>query len=265
MSATLTLATRERGGLPLVELDHLRPWGVDAIITARNGGVSRGPYESLNLAAHVGDDPVAVAENRRRVAAAMGVAIDRLVIASQVHGDVVNDVDDWDGTALTGDALVSTRRDVALCVLVADCVPLLFVDSGTARIGVAHAGWRGLARGVVEATLSHFRDPSEVHVVIGPHISLDRYQVGPEVAAHFFDVPHACVEDVGDRWRLDLGAVAEDQLRSRGVLEGHITRCDHSSDDVQLFYSDRAARPCGRFGLVARRTSYDSKVTGGTT
>jgi len=262
--ATLTLVPRSRAGLPLYDLDELHLAGVDAVITGRLGGVSAAPYDSLNLALHVGDDPLSVAENRRRVAVAMGLDLAQLVIASQVHGAHVNDVDHWSGDALVGDGLVTTRRDVALCVLVADCVPLLFVERNGPRIAVAHAGWRGLVAGVIPATLVSFADPREVSVVIGPHISSDRYQVGPEVVEHFATVPGASHEDLGDRRRLDLGAVALHQLLVSGVTEDHVTRCVPTTDDAQTFYSDRALRPCGRFGLIVRRTSYDSLVKEGT-
>lgn len=262
MPATLNLSTRSRGGLPLYDLADVRD--VDAVVTGRLGGVSSAPYDSLNLALHVGDDPLFVEENRRRVAAALDLGTEKLVIASQVHGAVVNDIDAWTGDALVGDVLVTTRGDVALCVLVADCVPLLFVEPDGARIAVAHAGWRGLAAGVIAATLACFTTPREVRVVIGPHISSARYQVGPEVAEHFAAVKGACLEDVGERRRLDLGVIATHQLLAGGVLDEHLTRCTPYTDDAQTFFSDRAQRPCGRFGLVARRTSYDSSVREGS-
>ena len=265
MPATLNLTARSRAGLPLYDLDVVAPFGVDAVVTGRLGGVSSAPYDSLNLGTHVGDDPLMVAENRRRVADALGLEAVHLIIAHQVHGARVHDIDRWDGDALEGDALVTTRRDVALAVLVADCAPLLFVEPDGPRLGVAHAGWRGLVAGVIPATLAHFRSPRDLRVVIGPHISRERYQVGPEVAEHFAQVPGACVDDVDDRSRLDLGAVALDQLLRAGVGEENITQCRPATDDAETFYSDRAQRPCGRFGLVARRASYDSSVSEGST
>lgn len=260
---TLTLRARDRGGLPLYPIDAVAALGVDAVFTGRRGGVSGPPYTSLNLARHVGDDPRHVTENRRRVAHAMGLDPAALVTSHQVHGAAVHDLDDWLGGDLEGDALVTTRDDLALCVLAADCVPLLFVDSTGPRLAVAHAGWRGMVAGVIPATLAHFARPGDVRVVVGPHISLARYQVGPEVAAHFSAIAGACHADEGDRSRLDLGAVAAHQLREAGVRDEHVTTCGPDTDDGQTFYSDRRERPGGRFGLVARRAPYDAALREG--
>lgn len=253
MPVSLNLIARSRGALPLFELDASVEWGVDSFVTGRIGGVSVAPYDRLNLATHVGDDPSYVAQNRQRVAAALGLDATHLVTSSQVHGAHVNDVDTWNGETLVGDALVSTRDDVALCVLVADCLPLLFVDTAGPRFAVAHAGWRGLAAGVIAATLTHFENPDTVRVVIGPHISRHRYQVGPEVAQHFTDVDGAVLADLGDRRRLDLSVIALHQLAREGVDVANVALCVPGTDDGSIFFSDRAQRPCGRFGLVARR------------
>lgn len=252
VSIAMTTWATSRGGLPVVDLAPAIPTGVDAVVTTRHGGVGRAPYDSLNLGDHVGDDPAVVSENRRRVSAAMGVAPSALVLARQVHGATVLDLDHWSGGPLVGDALFTTRDDLALAILVADCVPVLFVAPDGAAIAVAHAGWRGLAAGVLHATLRHF-DATTVRVVVGPHISATRYQVGPEVSDHFADVPGAVREDVGDRRLLDLGAVTRHQLRDAGVDERRVVCVASSSDDTAHFFSDRAARPCGRFALVARR------------
>jgi YfiH family protein len=257
--APLNPAVTTRADLGVVGLEHLRTLGVDAFVTTRFGGVSEAPYDTLNLGQHVGDDPSRVDENRRRVAAALDLAPSQLVISRQVHGAVVHDLDEWDGEELVGDAMVSTRDDVALAVLVADCVALLFVAGSGAHVAVAHAGWRGLVEGVIPATLSYFEHPGDVHVVLGPHVSPARYQVGPEVAEHFESIAGACLEDEGDRRRLDLSAIARHQLREAGVALQLVQDLGHN-DDSDLFFSDRAQRPCGRFALVVRRTSYHSSV-----
>lgn len=257
MSIALTLEPSVRGDLPLFELNATREWGVDAFVTGRRGGVSADPYGSLNLGTHVGDDVASVVANRRRVAQAAGVEPANLVTSRQVHGPDVNDVDGWSGEDLVGDALVTTRGDLALCVMVADCVPLLFVDTMSRRLAVAHAGWRGLRAGVIGATLAMFTGPHHVRVVIGPHISSDTYQVGPEVAQHFEGVAGAVIDDVGDRSRLDLAAITVSQLAHCGVDTDAVLVCRPGTDGGQMFFSDRAQRPCGRFGLVAR-SLYDS-------
>lgn len=254
MPSDVVLAGENRGALSVHCVESVRRFGVDAFVTDRFGGLSVGPYESLNLGTHVDDDPDAVSENRRRVAEAIGVPLGRLVSVRQVHG-----TDVLDAASVTSiseaDAIVSDETDVALAVLVADCLPLLLVDASSPRFAVVHAGWRGLARGVIGRALEHFSDPRNVHAFIGPSISLEGYQVGPEVAAHFAHLPTALVADGGDRSRLDLRHVATSQLLEAGVAEEHVTRSREVTDGGEVFFSDRARRPCGRFALVAKRAS----------
>jgi YfiH family protein len=227
---------------------------VDAFVTDRFNGVSEGPFESLNLGDHVGDDVVAVNENRRRVAEAIGVSAARLITVRQVHGSNVLDARAVDESS-QADAIVNDESDVALAILVADCLPLLLVDDSTSRFALVHAGWRGLAAGTIAATLARFADARRVHTFIGPSISLEGYQVGPEVARLFADVPRAVLADGGDRSRLDLRQVATTQLLDGGVPDQQIVRSSDVTDGGEVFFSDRAQRPCGRFALVARRAS----------
>jgi YfiH family protein len=263
VSRALNWVETSRGDLALRHLEGVHDYGIDAVVTSRSGGVSAAPYDTLNLGDHVGDAPECVVENRGRVATAMGVDPDRLVISSQVHGAVVNDIDQWSGEPIVGDAMTTTRDDVALAVLVADCLALLVFDTRGPRIALVHAGWRGLRDHVIGATLSTFSELARVRVVIGPHISSARYQVGPEVARHFTGVVGALHDDEGDRHRLDLEAVALHQLAHASVKREHVTLSTASTDDVDHFFSDRAQRPCGRFGLVVRRRSYDSSAREG--
>jgi YfiH family protein len=250
----LTLKPEQRGPLSVYPLDEAREFNVDAFITDRFGGVSHAPYDSLNLATHVGDQGEDVKENRRRVVTAIGLDGAHLITASQVHGTEVLDVDDVRDD-LVGDGLVTSTPGLALAILVADCVPILLVDEASPRFAVVHAGWRGLAAGVVASALSHFDDPRAVHAVIGPCISMEGYQVGPEVATHFLAYPDSVLADVEDRSRLDLRRVTSCQLLERGVLDHNIAHSRQTTDGGEHFYSDRAQRPCGRFALVAKRES----------
>ena len=259
MRALLRAVTR--GPVTVLELDTLDACGVDAVVTTRLGGVSDPPYDTWNLGDYVGDDPTRVVENRARLARAMGVDATNLVTLRQVHGADVVDLDEWRGEELVGDAVTTTRRDLALCVLVADCVPVALADTRGGRVTLAHAGWRGLAAGVLRASVATFDDPSRVHALIGPHISPARYQVGPDVAHVFADVPGALTADEGDRSRLDLGAVARAQLRGAGLDDGSISHLGQFSDDQSLFFSDRRTRPCGRFALVARLRATSKEMT----
>jgi YfiH family protein len=240
-----------RGSLTVYPIDTARELGVDAFVTDRFHGASSTPYDSLNLGDHVGDDPTLVAENRQLAARAIGA--DRLIIVRQVHGATVLEAQSATATS-EADGLIDDG-DRALAVLVADCIPVLMVDAASTRFGVVHAGWRGLAAGVIARAVERFDDPDSVRVFLGPSISLAGYQVGPEVARHFFDVPDALVADGGDRSRVDLRLVAAHQLVAAGVNDHHIERSVQVTDGGELFFSDRAQRPCGRFGLVARRVS----------
>ena len=244
------LSPEVRGALTVHRIDDAVRFGVDAFVTDRFGGVSGGPYESLNLGDHVGDDIEHVAENRRRVAHAAGV--EELVIIRQVHGADVLDAP-APGVDCEGDGLFSSSSDVALAVLVADCVPVLLVDETSTYFAVVHAGWRGLHTGVLARAVARFDEPSSLHAFLGPAISGEHYQVGPEVATHFRAVPGAVLEDAGDRSLLDLRRVGAHQLLELGLEHTNVIVSDQSTDGGGLFFSDRATRPCGRFALVARR------------
>jgi len=252
MPVELNLTPSRHGALNVYPIEFARRFGVRAFVTDRTGGVSAAPYESLNLGDHVGDDPAGVAENRRRVAEAIGEGADRLVIVNQVHGrDVVNANE---ATAdSSGDVIIDYGDEFAVAVLVADCLPILLVDEDSPTLAVVHAGWRGLQSNVIESALEHFEHHNAVHAFIGPSISAAAYQVGPEVAQNFTNVPGALIPDSGDRSRLDLRAVAVAQLLALSVTDSHITVSTQSTDGGTTFFSDRAQRPCGRFALVARR------------
>jgi YfiH family protein len=251
MPRDVALLAHQRGPLTVYPVATLTELGLDVFVTDRFNGVSKGPYESLNLGDHVGDDEDSVRENRALVARAASVEPERLVTVRQVHGTTV-----LDGASVTNvseaDALVTETSDLALAILVADCVPIALADTSSGRVALVHAGWRGLQGGVIARALEGF-SPSTTHAFIGPSISKERYQVGPEVAQHFASVEGAVSADGGDRSRLDLRLVATHQLRHAGVEDDHIERSLDVTDGGEIFYSDRAQRPCGRFAIVARR------------
>ena len=262
----------ERAGLTVLTFPALDGRGVDAVVTTTAGGVSSGPYESLNLGLHVGDDPDAVVENRRRAAATIGLALDDLVFCNQTHGRMVVTVDAQDrglGTttvddAIDGaDALVTTTPGIGLAVVVADCVPIVLHHAAGA-VAVVHAGWRGTVARVAEAATEVLcaatgEGPGSIVAGIGPAIAADRYQVGDEVA----DAARDCfgpddLEGVlapdpttDGRWRFDLWGANARVLREAGVPAGAIATAGAVTGDGP-FFSDRSARPCGRFALLAR-------------
>ena len=258
----LDLLSEEREGVAVYSLPTFLSFGVDAFFTTRAGGVSLAPYDELNLGNHVGDNPAAVQENRARVARAAGVDPDHLIIPRQVHGSDVAEITGPSGE-LTADALRTRLDDTALAILVADCVPLLIADAFSDQFAVVHAGWRGLAAGVIAATVQQFPDPTTLYVAVGPHIAPSRYQVGSDVAAHFAHVDGALRDDESPdehpRFLLNLSKVALQQLTALRVPASQVYFSPvFSSDDP--FFSDRQARPCGRFALVARRANYDDAV-----
>jgi YfiH family protein len=247
----VTLSAQQRDTLTVYPAANLAELGVDVFVTDRFNGVSAGPFESLNLGDHVGDDEDCVRENRALVAHATGVDTDHFVTVRQVHGARV-----LDGGSVTdaseADALVTDSPALALAILVADCVPLALVDASSGRVALVHAGWRGLEVGIIARALEGF-DTRATHAFIGPSISKERYQVGPDVARYFTSVPGALTPDGDDRSRLDLRLVATRQLLDAGVVDDRIVRSRDVTDGGEVFFSDRAQRPCGRFAIVAKR------------
>jgi YfiH family protein len=223
--------------------------------TDRRGGVSEAPYDSLNLAYHVGDDPAAVAENRRRLASLVG---DRPVVwMDQVHGRRLAVVDGpVDEAVAETDALVTAMPGLVLAVLVADCVPVLMrsISPAPPVVAAAHAGRRGLQLGVVEAVVSRMStlgvQPRSIVVQLGPAVCGRCYEVPAamrdEVAAV---APSARTSTRAGRPALDLRAGLVQQLNALGVKEIHVDpRC--TREDPRL-YSHRRDQRTGRFaGLI---------------
>jgi len=206
------------------------PANVRAACTKRDGGVSVGPYASLNLAAHVGDNPRAVAANRRTLVAALHLPVEPLWL-TQVHGNGVVDADVMRShenakRAPTGDAAVTREPGRVLTVMVADCLPVLFCRRDGTAVAVAHAGWRGLAAGVLEAAVAALGGPaSEALAWLGPAIGPDHFEVGDEVRAAFggSDSPAAAAftRNARGRWLCDLYLLARQRLESAGLRSIH--------------------------------------------
>lgn len=245
--------------LPLTTFGSLSGPGVSHGVSQRAGGVSIGPYSSLNLGASVGDAPEAVAENRARLAVSLGFAPDRLVTTPQVHGKDVLVVDETTAPlALTtrADILVTKTPGFLLMQRLADCVGMLLWHERARVVGVAHAGWRGTALGVagrfVEAAGELGGEPDGLRVVVGPSIGPCCFEVGEEVVEQ---VPGGReVSTMGPRGRphLDLWEVNRRQLVAAGVpasrveVAGACTRCQ-----PETYFSHRAlGYPAGRFGAA---------------
>lgn len=212
----------------------------------REGGVSTGLYASLNCGLGSKDDPAAVAENRSRVAAALGVDAEHLLTAYQVHSPHCVRVDGpWSGARPEADALVTTTRGLALGALAADCTPVLFADAEAGVIGAAHAGWKGALAGVLEATVEAMVEAganrARIVAAIGPCIGPASYEVGPDFRVRFTDADASFfAPGRGDRLMFDLPGYCAMRLARAGVL--HIDPCstDTCADEVHYFSNRRA-------------------------
>lgn len=229
--------------------DWPAPARVRACVTTRSGGVSLSPYESFNLGDHVGDAPAAVAENRRRLTAEFGIQPAWL---KQVHGVVVADADP--GVIAEADASYSDAPGIACTVMTADCLPVLFCDRAGTRVAAAHAGWRGLANGVLEATLKRLAlPPEEVLVWLGPAIGPQAFEVGLEVRDAFTTVhPETAQAFVPGaqpgKLMADIYQLARLRLAARGVNAVYGGGLCTVSDP--RFYSYRRTPQGGRFASL---------------
>ena len=207
----------------LIKPDWPAPHRVRAVTTTRWGGVSAPPFDGLNLAAHVGDDPACVAENRRRLAAVLGCA-EPPAWLEQVHGCTVVEAEIARHAAapMPADAAWSATLGQPCGVLTADCLPVLLCNRAGTQVAAAHAGWRGLAGGVLPATVAHLADPpTELLAWLGPAIGPTAFEVGDEVRAVFLALDAGNAEcfqpSPAGRWLADLYALARRQLHSLGV------------------------------------------------
>jgi YfiH family protein len=196
------------------------PARVRAVSTTRSGGVSRPPYDTMNPGDHVGDDPAAVAVNRAILVETLGLPAAPAWL-QQVHGTRVVDAA---GVAAPVEADAAYARDpnVICAVLTADCLPVLLCDRGGRAVAAAHAGWRGLAAGVIERTVAALPVPgSELLAWLGPAIGAAAYVVGGEVRETFLaDDPAAAAAfrtAAGGGWHADLYLLARQRLQRRGV------------------------------------------------
>ncbi len=168
--------------LPLLQPQWPAPANVAAFVSTRVGGCSAEPFDSFNLAAHVGDDPLAVASNRRLlIEAAPGLSA--ISWLQQVHGVGVVAADA--AQTLEADAQFTREIGLGCAVLTADCLPVLFCDRAGTQVAAAHAGWRGLCAGILEQTVARFAEASNVLAWLGPAIGPQHFEVGPEVRAQF--------------------------------------------------------------------------------
>lgn len=204
------IRTKTLNNIELLVADNI---GAVHGFTTRRGGVSAPPFDSLNLGLHRGDDPENVAENRKRLAAALGFDLDKLVLTHQTHSDIVRVVTSGDCRGFDhrlypeSDAIITGEPGVALWVFTADCTPILLWDSQTGAVGAVHAGWRGTAASIVSKTvekmcLTFHSDPKNIHAAIGPNIGFCCFETDG-------DVPEAMKKTYGREAKNHIRAAGE--------------------------------------------------------
>ena len=246
------------GGIEFIIPDWPQPSGIHALFTTRSGGVSTGKFESLNLGLHVGDDPLAVQENRRRLGAQLPA---KPLWLNQVHGTGVFVVGrDADcGAPPTADAVATSFVNHPCSVLVADCLPILFCDVAGTSVAAAHAGWRGLAAGVVERTVVAMPvPPRDLMAWLGPAIGPNTFEVGQDVVDAF------CQRDVNaeraftaipqrdGKFLANIFELARQRLAAAGV--GRIYGGGHCTvTSADKFFSYRRDGQTGRMAAIIWR------------
>jgi YfiH family protein len=227
--------------------DWPAPPNVRAWVTERGAS---GRYGTLNLALHVGDDASAVRLNRARLRAALDLESEPRWL-TQVHGVRVLDLDREDETE--ADGAVTGEPGVVCAVMTADCLPVVLCDRAGTRVGVAHAGWRGLLKGVLPAAVAACGDPERLVAWLGPAIGPAAYEVGAEVRDAFVAMsPAASRRFLGNargRWQADLYGLARDALAAAGVSSVHGGGfCTYT--EAERFFSHRREAPCGRMATL---------------
>ena len=230
------------------------PGTVAACSTTRHGGVSLPPYASLNLGAHVGDNPADVAANRERLVALAGLPAMPFWL-EQVHGTDVLRLEGQIPTAaaLRADAVYTAEPGQVCAVMTADCLPVLFASRRGDEVAAAHAGWRGLCGGVLENTLKQFRcPPDDVMAWFGPAIGPQAFEVGDDVRAAFVaDNPAtgAAFRPVGTKYMADIYQLARIRLQAAGVRQiSGGERC--TASEPENFFSFRRDRMTGRLATL---------------
>ena len=233
--------------------DWPAPAKVRALTSLRTGGVSQGDFESLNLALHVGDDPAAVLENRRLLLSAAGIPNEPMWL-NQVHGTDVVEADDGQALPPRADASIARESGKVCAVMTADCLPVLFCNVSGTRVAAAHAGWRGLANGVLANTVSALDTaPGQLLAWMGPAIEPAAFEVGAEVREQFLAKDArsgtAFEPNARGRWQADLYELARQELRRVGIARifGGGLRC---YADNERFFSYRRSARTGRMATM---------------
>lgn len=253
--------------MQLLRFSHLESvTGLCHAVTTRDGGVSKGEFSALNLGFHVGDDDQSVRHNREFLACEAGFDSTKLIAAQQIHGDAIHFVSkndagrgalDWKSAISGTDALITNERNLPILILVADCAPILIIDAEKRVLAMGHAGWRGALAGIAGKTIAKMgmefgSRPDEILVGIGPCLSIENMEIGPEVAAQVEKVDACAVVSGWEKPHLDLRVLIRRDLQRAGVLETSIEAMPFCTKDDARFFSHRGQNGvAGRFGVVA--------------
>lgn len=237
--------------LELITPDWPAPANIHAYSTTRTGGVSLPPYDSLNLGDHVGDEPDAVTENRRRLVEAASLPSEPRWL-SQVHGTCTANADEV-SSGCEADASHTSRPDVVCAVLTADCLPVLMCDSEGHHVAAVHAGWRGLLNGVIERTIDAMGTSAPMLAWLGPAIGPQAFEVGDEVRQAFIEVNAAAesafVPSPAGRWMADIYTLARMRLEAFGISA--VYGGDHCTfSEPEKFFSYRRDGQTGRMASL---------------
>ena len=249
-------------GKGFISVPWSAPANVHAVITTRHGGMSSPPFASNNLAVHVGDDPDVVQANRQQLAKQIGVECWQWL--NQIHSSEVVSASFADNNVPSADACITREPGLALAVLTADCLPILLCDDLGEQVAVCHAGWRGLAAGVLHNTVAKFDAvPAGIHAYIGPAIGAAHFEIDAPVIDAFVQAPtfsginvegyFTPTSNKPGHWQGHLAGLAAAQLKALGVRSvGGGELC--TVTEKQHFYSYRAEHTTGRFASIIWRS-----------
>jgi YfiH family protein len=239
--------------------DWPAPAGVKAIITTRAGGVSEAPFNQLNLGAHVGDEPTAVAKNRNLLIEALGLTHQPQWL-EQVHGARVVEAK-ADGLVRTADGVFSREKKLACAIMTADCLPILLCDINGTEVAALHCGWRSLAKGICGEALKELKSsPSNLMAYLGPAISQANFEVGVDVLEAFFDAARndAHADAIGQSFKpalrplhfyADIYGLARAELNALGITQ--IYGGEHCTvAETDTFFSYRRDKTTGRMASL---------------
>ena len=249
----------EFANVTCVAPDWQGPANVTAFTTTRLGGVSQPPFDAMNLGLHVGDDEQSVVENRRRLQQSLGLPSQPHWLAQTHSTDICAIRHEYNG-AINGDGSYTQCMDTVLAVLTADCLPIVISDSKGTQLAVVHAGWRGMANGIIENAMNHFSTSDDKHAWLGPAIGAERFEVGDDVLdafmqnhkshAEFFNPVNKPINKPG-KYMADLYAIARAELKRSGCSS--VSGGEHCTyTESGLFHSHRRdGTKSGRMATVA--------------